>query len=240
MIIRIIETLTSADQFELLCKDGTRRPITEYLQCNWGLVPSHALVTSSARTAEERRRYQSFLTKAVQLYSTRPVTNETTNDRRYEGFNRFDTNTDDKYYDRSQVQQQQQNELLQQQRRANGGRFLGDTGNTANLDSSFSRDEYNQNAYGGADNETQLYEKFDFFDSKRYGGRLNLMVQDAARNLFALPEDKQSFGGYLGDSLHRIMDIRSCPVGRMTLCVTSEAEFEKCVKMRVSLMKRIE
>lgn len=231
------ETLTSADQFELLCKDGSRRPVTEYLQCNWGLVPSHALVTSSARSAEERRRYQSFIAKAVQLYSSRPVANETVNERRYEGFNRFDKNTDDKYYDRSQTQQQQQNEQLQQQRRTNGGgRFIGG-GDAA--DAGFGgerRDRYNQNAYGGADNETQLYEKFDLFESKRYGGRLNLMVQDAARNLIALPEDKQSFGGYLGDSLHRIMDIRSCPVGRMTLCVTSEAEFDKCVKMRVSFV----
>lgn len=39
----------SADQFELLCKNGQRQPISEHLQCNWGTVPSNAIVTSSAR-----------------------------------------------------------------------------------------------------------------------------------------------------------------------------------------------
>lgn len=31
-----------------------------------------------------------------------------------------------------------------------------------------------------------------------------------------------------------IHGIRECPVGRMTLCVTSDVEMEKCVKMKVS------
>lgn len=29
------------------------------------------------------------------------------------------------------------------------------------------------------------------------------------------------------------MGIRSCPVNRMTLCVTSDVELDKCVKMKV-------
>lgn len=34
------------------------------------------------------------------------------------------------------------------------------------------------------------------------------------------------------------MEIRECPVGRMTLCVTSDAEMDKCVKMRVCITKQ--
>lgn len=215
------ETTTSLERFELLCTDGSRKPLNEYRQCNWGLVPSHALVTSSARTAEERKRYQQFITKIVQLYSSQPVVNASSIDHRYEGFNRFDTNNEDQYYNRNQ----QQNENL------NTNQFQGFR--SGNLDSSFTTERYpfgpqNENA-----TDPQLYEKFDLFESKRYGGRLNLMFQDAARNLIPIKEDDQSFAGYLGQSLGQILEIRHCPVGRMTLCVTSDAEMEKCIKMRV-------
>lgn len=195
-------------------------PLSEYRQCNWGLVPSHALVTSSARSAEERKRYQLFLTKAVRLYSSHPIVNNTQTDRSYEGFNRFDTNAnDDRYYNRAT--QVQNNANVDQ--RYNSGR----------LDSAFGQPE--QRNFGDhADNDSVLFEKFDLFESKRYGGRLNLLVQDAARNLLAIPELDQSFGGYLGQAINPINDIRQCPVGRMTLCVTSDAEYEKCAKMRVS------
>lgn len=49
------------EEFELLCVDGSRRPVDDYLHCNWGRAPSHALVTTSAKTGEERRLYQRFL-----------------------------------------------------------------------------------------------------------------------------------------------------------------------------------
>jgi len=55
------------EQFELLCKDGTRRSVDEYKICNWGTVPSHAIVTSSATNFEIRRMYQRFLEKAVRI-----------------------------------------------------------------------------------------------------------------------------------------------------------------------------
>lgn len=203
----------------MLCIDGQRLPLSEYRQCNWGLVPSHALVTSSARSSEERKRYQQFLTKAVRLYSSHPVVNTTVTDRRYEGFNRFDTNqNDDRYYNRAA--QVQNNANIDQ--RFESGR----------LDSAFGQPDrsFGDNVL----NDSVLYEKFDLFESKRYGGRLNLLVQDAARNFLAIREEDQSFTGYLGQAISPIIDIRQCPVNRMTLCVTSEPEWEKCIKMRVS------
>lgn len=211
----------------MLCKDGLRRPLSEYRQCNWGLVPSHALVTSSARTADERKHYQQFLTRAVQLYSSKPTLNITGNDRRYEGFNRFDKNSDDKYYDQSFLQEQNNNGYNpynnNQYDNKNSGLYRG------NLDSGFSTSERSPIDF----NTTQPYEKFELFESERYGNHLNLMFQDAARGLVPIKEDDQSFAGYLGGALQQIYEVRQCPVGRMTLCVTSDAEMDKCIKMRV-------
>lgn len=222
----------TADQFELFCKDGTRRPLSEYRSCNWGIVPSHALVTSSARTAEERKRYQQFMEKLVHMYSHQPVVNASTvtNQNRYEGFNQFDRSGDDKYYDRSSLNTINQSPTDRFNQRFDNNANRGGFGR---LDTGFAP-ERNDTRF---DNDTQLYEKFDLFESKRYGGRLNLMFQDSARNLVPIKEEDQSFAGYLGQSLGLILGIRQCPVGRMTLCVTSEAELEKCVKMRVSILE---
>lgn len=49
-----------------------------------------------------------------------------------------------------------------------------------------------------------------------------------------IEEQEQNFKFFLGEHEKIIYDIRQCPVNRMTLCVTSDAEYEKCVKMRVS------
>lgn len=209
-----------------MCKDGQRRPLNEYRQCNWGLVPSHALVTSSARSSEERRHYQRFLTAAVQRYSSKPIINSTT-EQRYEGFNRFDKNSDDKYYDQKYLQNQNFN-----YQNNNNDPYTRHDNRFGNLDSSFTTE---RNRFDQHDNETQLYEKFDLFESERYGGQLNLMFQDSARNLVPIKEEDQSFSGYLGQSLVQILEVRQCPVNRMTMCVTSDPELEKCVKMRVSI-----
>lgn len=72
------------EQFELLCKDGTRRSVDEYRTCNWGTVPSRAIVTSSATNFKIRRMYQKFLEKAVRIFHKNR--NDTT------GSNRFDDN----------------------------------------------------------------------------------------------------------------------------------------------------
>lgn len=228
----------SADRFELLCKDGQRRPLSEYRQCNWGLVPSHALVTSSARTSAERKHYQQFFTRAVQLYSSKPISNVTVNDRRYEGYNRFDTQNDDKYYDQKYLQEQN---YVNQQSQGNQYYNQNDRDNVRgfdrNIDSGFNNDRFRNDN----ENATKTYEKFDMFESEHFGGRLNLMFQDSARNMVPINEDDQSFGGYLGRiPLQQILEVRQCPVNRMILCVTSDAEMEKCIKMRVSSFKIID
>jgi melanoma-associated antigen p97 len=185
----------SIDQFELLCKDGRRTDVNDYLQCNWGMVPSNALVTSSARTIGDRKHYQRFLQKAVKLYSHKTSFNSslsgsTTNNNR---------NNNDRY------------------NRYNDDRFSSTT-----------------EALNG---DSMVYESFELFNSDRYGRKLNLMFQDATFALESIEEPKQTFKQYLSEHENIIYDIRQCPVSRMSLCVTSDAEYEKCVKMRVIVMK---
>ncbi|XP_058831146.1 transferrin 2 isoform X1 [Topomyia yanbarensis] len=215
----------TADQFELLCKDGTRQPISEYRQCHWGLVQSHALVVSSARTSAERRRYKKFFTQAVNLYSSKAKrTNGTL------------INTDERL--------RNQNDRFNSNNRFESGRADDRFNNNNRFYTSTSTDRYND--YDGynddrdqQNNETRFYEKFELFESKRYGKQLNLMFQDNARYLAPIEENNQNFQNYLGSALNQIYGVRSCPVGRMTLCVTSDPEMEKCIKMRTALKAQL-
>jgi melanoma-associated antigen p97 len=58
-------------------------------------------------------------------------------------------------------------------------------------------------------------------------------LQDTARGIAPLNENLQTYSNFLGNAMTYIMGIRECPVNRMTLCVTSEVEKDKCVKMKV-------
>lgn len=160
----------SADQFQLLCKNGQRMPISDYLQCNWGLVPSNAIVTSSARTQKERKQYQKFLEMAIKLYSHKTSSNfsSTFNSNPNGNFNdrfnnRFQPDRVDRFSnpnDRFNSQNRDPNDRFSRQRNSN------------------SRDPFDvSSTTETALNDTQLIENFELFDSSRYGGRLNLMFQ---------------------------------------------------------------
>lgn len=84
----------SQENFELLCKDGSRRPISEYLACNWGKVPSDAIVVSSAVSFEDRVKLQKFLQKFAERY---PKLNRNSTQSSFYGNN----NNNPKPYDQS-------------------------------------------------------------------------------------------------------------------------------------------
>lgn len=67
------------EDFELFCMDGTRRPIQDYQNCNWGQIPSNALVTTSAKNVETRRKYQKFLTRVVEVFGSKTANPRPTN-----------------------------------------------------------------------------------------------------------------------------------------------------------------
>lgn len=158
------------DEFELLCKDGKRMAVDDYLQCNWGTVPTNAIVTSSARSLEQRKQYQRFLTKAVSLYSiSSNIRNTSLNndqDRNrgfYSGQDRFNNNnnrfTTTSRYDRFSTT-------------TTTNRYDRTSGRNFEFGSSTER----------TFNDSQPFENFDMFESERYEGRLNLMFQVRIEN----------------------------------------------------------
>ncbi|KAL7289603.1 hypothetical protein TKK_0016459 [Trichogramma kaykai] len=182
----------SKDQFELLCRDGSRRSIDEYASCHWSEVPSSAIVVSSATDQNRRKLYQKFLEEAVKI------------------FGKHDSNTRD---------------------------------NSAyNNNTTYS---WNSGVYNDRDRESnepniQTIGKFNLFESApRYGLRHNLLFSDSAKDFVRIQESDQTFSGYLKSSLEMIYAVRSCPVNRMTLCVTSDPELDKCTKMKIALKAQL-
>lgn len=240
------------EQFELLCRDGTRRSVDEYRICNWGTVPSRAIVTSSATNFEIRRMYQRFLEKAVRILhknknNTTDLNHFDNNQKNYENrsgynnrfgendFNRDGVNTPNEYstdwdrngYDRSF---------------GGGGGGGGGGGNGFNswekpaINDTF---DYYHRDHTEPTN-IQPIEVFDLYESApRYGMQHNLIFSDSARDFVHLPEKDQTYTGYLGRSIDHILGVRHCPVNRMTLCVTSDPEMEKCVKMKIALKAQL-
>lgn len=71
----------------------------------------------------------------------------------------------------------------------------------------------------------------------------NLLFSDTARGFRSVLPTEMSYKSFLGRPygpseeapMKAIEGVRECPVGDMTLCVTSEAELAKCVRMRTAL-----
>ncbi|KAK9296260.1 hypothetical protein QLX08_009683 [Tetragonisca angustula] len=210
------------EQFELLCRDGTRKPIDEYKFCNWGSVPSRAVVTSSATKFETRRLYQRFLEKAVRILGKHNARNSTEfYDNRFEnrpGFNSNNRFNRTEYvnpneYSTDNFEHRNGNE------RSHDGNELWDNTESTNI---------------------QPIETFNLFESApKYGMHHNLIFSDAARDFAQLHEKDQIYTGYLGRSLDLILEMRRCPVSKMTLCITSDPEMEKCVKMKIALKAQL-
>ena len=55
-------------QFELLCPQGGTALIDKYHSCNWGFVPSHAVVVSSSASPKLRQDIQNFILQSVRVY----------------------------------------------------------------------------------------------------------------------------------------------------------------------------
>lgn len=215
----------SPNIFELLCRDGRRLPLSEYQQCSWGLVPSDAVVTSSARTLFERKQYQQFLKRIAELYfdGNREKSNQPSISHNYfdEDRNRY-TNSNRNYEPHGQSLQN------------SNGDFNKPVYGKDQLRVNLTTD----GSYVKLMSETANFLNYRIFESKLYG-KPNLLFQDSAKSLIAISEDDQSFTKYLGNSVDYIYGIRECPVSSMTLCVTSDPEFEKCIKMRIALKAQI-
>jgi melanoma-associated antigen p97 len=54
-------TTLTADDFELLCLDGTRASIDQAATCNWGQIAAHIVMTSAVRDMQVRSDYSNLL-----------------------------------------------------------------------------------------------------------------------------------------------------------------------------------
>ncbi|XP_018373609.1 PREDICTED: melanotransferrin isoform X2 [Trachymyrmex cornetzi] len=265
------------EQFELLCTSGIRKSVDDYSTCNWGIVPSRAIVTSSATNFDIRRRYQRFLEKTAQILHKNK--NGTTN------FNRFgnQTNfTNRPGYDNNQKDFENRPGYDSNRRDfenrpgynrvgegdynrggfRNPNEYGTDNRNRGRYDQRFGSgdgrgvdgglnswekpafdDTFNYYSREGENTEpanVQPIEMFELYESApRYGLQHNLIFSDSSRDFVQLPEKDQTYTGYLGQSLEHILGVHHCPVNRMTLCVTSEPEMEKCIKMKIALKAQL-
>lgn len=190
-----IGTITK-DTFELLCKDGSRRPIDDFRACNWGSVPTNAIVTSSATILEDRIKLQKFLEKAAQIYSPNASRNNTFDDRNRNSFDGQNRNPYDNQ-NRNPYDNQNRNPYGPQEKveyDAFGNR-IGSRFKRQSFDPVFA----NQNSYSPSSFDTNRlnenyptqptyqnengapYEVFNLFESSpKYGYRLNLLFQVCA------------------------------------------------------------
>ncbi|KAI5713494.1 hypothetical protein M8J76_000517 [Diaphorina citri] len=236
------------ENFELLCTDGTRQPVDNYQSCNWGQVPSNAVMTTSAKSTQIRRYYQQFLIKTVQLFGG-PVPPQRTQD-----LNMVPSKDKPSFFYTDDVNYGVQNGVNNNGINGANGNGNGFNGNGNGINGLSGGNGFGQNGFGDGDrplynNQEDMdnqfrsqYENLPFklFESApRYGRRHNLMFQDTADGLSLLDETKQTYSGYLGPSLDQILNVRQCPVDRMTLCVTSDPEMEKCIKMRTALKAQL-
>ncbi|KAJ8898572.1 hypothetical protein PR048_003932 [Dryococelus australis] len=61
-----------SEDFELLCPDGGRRPVSEYASCHLAEIPSHMVVTSNSKSDMSVETIRHALMTAANLYSKRP------------------------------------------------------------------------------------------------------------------------------------------------------------------------
>nr|CAH7769486.1 unnamed protein product [Callosobruchus chinensis] len=244
------------DSFQLLCKDGSRRPISDYLACNWGKVPSDAIVVSSATSFEVRVKLQKFLEKFSKKYP-----------KAHSNITYTSTTPSNMPYGGNQYNQQQYDQFGNRVNRSICKRSSHINPNQygVNIDPYEKDVQYNTDNRDPYNRTTEIlfmemqmakrtimsmaltigpmehfYESFSLFESApRYGDRSNLLFQDATRHIAPLPENLQTFSTFLGTALDTIMGVRDCPVHRMVLCVTSDAEKNKCVKMRTALKSQL-
>lgn len=57
-------------EFSLLCPNGGRASVDNYVQCNWGFVPPNAVVISSVVLPDVRLKIQRFLLQSSQAFSS--------------------------------------------------------------------------------------------------------------------------------------------------------------------------
>lgn len=59
-----------SDDYELLCRDGTRRPVYDWKECNLGKIPGSTVVTAGYKNEERKQQMWKLLQYAVEFFSS--------------------------------------------------------------------------------------------------------------------------------------------------------------------------
>lgn len=151
------------DQFELLCRDGSRKSVDEYATCNWGEIPSNAIVVSSATNQDKRKFLQGFLEESVRIFGKHENNSRQSNNNEFYNNNNNNNRYDNRYDNRQDrgYEDEQDGEYNPYNRRENYNNFSSSSG-----------------FYDRSTQEPQIQsiEKFFLFESApRYGRQHNLM-----------------------------------------------------------------
>lgn len=167
-----------SDQFELFCLDGSRKPIDQYQYCNWGRIPSVAVVTSSVTTTDKRILYQRFLEKSARLFG-KPESNNSSSSSEYN--TRFEGKRD--YYENGQDPNDPYSNQFGRNNQYNNNNNNNNYGSN-DLENNYNNNSniWNNSGRGGSRYSNAVspliepIEKFYLFEStSRFGSHHNLM-----------------------------------------------------------------
>lgn len=168
------------EQFELLCKDGSRKPVDEYSTCNWGTVPSRAIITSSAISFKIRRMYQRFLEKAARIFhknrNNTTVSNRFDNNQKnYENRTSFNNRFDEDDFNRNGINNLNEYSTDNWTRNEFGRSFNGGNGFNS-WEKPVINDTFDYSRDHTELTNVQPIEVFDLYESApRYGMQHNLI-----------------------------------------------------------------
>lgn len=228
---------------ELLCPQGGRAPLERWQNCNFGLVPAHAVIVSSRTTPERRETIQKFLKASVQLFagttssnlvSTSSIYSENQQQtRQQQQQNSFDIGFVEPIYGKSRSEAQNQpvistfggNKVLTNFRLTGDQSFI----NYPSLDVLFSSDMVDLVPLTG------LGQTFKgFINSFPVQLASTNFQQNRPNDYFSSSYSQKVFDNSvynIATQTDYFEKLRRCSVPATVLCVTSDKEFNKCQAM---------
>jgi len=206
----------SKNNYELLCPNGGRRSVDSYQECNWGYVPSHAVVISSATLPENRLKIQNFLIESMNRFGS-------SND--YLGGSRLTTTTfrpnrfNQSYsiYPNYTNQPQYPFHYEDRSNYPNTFRLFGDSEKYGAMNLIFADEttalspvEISRQTFAGYLGSYEIPARI------RYDPRSNIT-----------------------NVLDYFAKLRKCPVPNARFCVVSEKEVEKCIRMKTAFRSQM-
>lgn len=209
--------------YELLCPNGGRRSVDAYHDCNWGFVPAHAVVISSATLPENRVRIQKFLIESLNRFgsSTTPINDfiglrSTTFRPSLNIFNQsYSLNSNYTNYNQPQYSSNSNTK----DRYSNDNKFtlFGDSQKYGTLNLIFA-------------DETTSLSPIDL-SKQTFTGYLGSFEIPARIRL--------DYRSNITNILDYFEKLRKCPVPNARFCVVSEKEIEKCIKMKTAFRSQM-